>query len=58
LGKELGLLRRGYRSSFQVLRPKRLPNRSELSDYLTSAGRSEEVEQLCLDGSPVLPEAM
>ena len=57
LDRALGRLQPGLRSSFQVLRPEPLPNERELLDYLTAAGRSEEVEQLWLDGSPVLPES-
>jgi len=51
---ELGLLQSGYRSSFQVLRPQELPHRADIYDYLVAEGRSEEVEQLYLNGTSVL----
>lgn len=50
LGSELGRLHPGYRSSFQVLRPETLPAEAEIYDFLTTDGRTEEVEHLYLDG--------
>lgn len=55
LAKKMGCLQSGYRSSFQVLVPDSLPHVADLMDFLTSPGRSDEVKQLCLDGSLQLP---
>jgi cytosine/adenosine deaminase-related metal-dependent hydrolase len=54
LAGEMGVLAAGYGAHFQVLRPACLPVANELEEFLCTAGRGAEVEQLFLAGRQVL----
>jgi len=51
--RDIGQLTPGYRASFQVLRPQRLPPLAELGQFLCQPQRSAEVIALYRDGQPV-----
>ncbi len=54
LASEMGALLPGSGAHFQVLRPPLLPAARELTEFLCTPGRTEEVAHLYLDGREVL----